>query len=109
MLGELSFGSFLLTGDTVSGSSLSDQNRELKERVSVFSLIIKGLGAHISQDFDQALVFYSLASDPQLWSNSTGLEVVNLLAGNASLRQTQILIDDANDMDSTTQKLVDRP
>ena len=97
-LGELEIGSFRIVGNTVSGDDLLAQNKEMRERVQIFSLLIKGLGAFIGQDFGTAGKYFDQAGDPALWSNANGLEVVYLLSGNLALRHARELLD-ANQLD----------
>lgn len=92
MMGELSLGSFRLTGDTVSGADLLAQNKELRDRLGIFSSIINFLGAYVGEDFAIAQGYITQASNPSLWSNSNGLEVVYLLNGNMEIRHARTLM-----------------
>jgi tetratricopeptide (TPR) repeat protein len=90
MMGELSLGSFRLTGDTVSGADLLAQNKELRDRVEIFSSIINFLGAYVGEDFDRADVHITRAENESLWSNTNGLEVIYLIHGNMQIRQARV-------------------
>lgn len=90
MMGELSLGSFRLTGDTASGADLLAQNKELRERLDIFSSIINFLGAYVGEDFDRAEEYIADAEDETLWSNTNGLEVVYLVHGNMQIRQARV-------------------
>lgn len=94
LLGDLSIGSFRLSGDTVSGTDLLSQNEELRDRILIFSNTIKGLGAYIGQDFELANTYFGEALEPDLWKNPSGKEVLYLLLGNMSIRETRVLLDD---------------
>ncbi len=94
LLGDLNIGSFRLSGDTVSGTDLLAQNEELRDRVLIFSYVIRGLGAYIGQDFELANNYLQKAVEPELWKNPSGKEVLYLLLGNMSIRQTRVLLDD---------------
>jgi tetratricopeptide (TPR) repeat protein len=90
MMGELSLGSFRLTGDTVSGADLLAQNKELRDRLEIFSSIINFLGAYVGEDFDRADEHITRAENESLWSNANGLEVIYLIHGNMQIRQARI-------------------
>jgi tetratricopeptide (TPR) repeat protein len=92
MMGELSLGSFRLTGDTVSGADLLAQNKELRDRLEIFSSIINFLGAYVGEDFDRAQLYIENASDTSLWSNTKGLEVVYLIRGNMQIRHARVMM-----------------
>lgn len=96
LLGELEFGSFRLSGQTVRGTDLVAQNKELRDRIQVYTLIIKGLGAYLEQDFELANTYFEQALQPALWKNPTGLEVIYLLRGNLSIRQIREMLDSSN-------------
>lgn len=90
MMGELSLGSFRLTGDTASGADLLAQNKELRERLEIFSSIINFLGAYVGEDFARAEEYIADAENETLWSNTNGLEVVYLVHGNMQIRQARV-------------------
>jgi tetratricopeptide (TPR) repeat protein len=90
MMGELSLGSFRLTGDTVSGADLLAQNKELRDRLEIFSSIINFLGAYVGEDFDRADEHITRAENESLWSNTNGLEVIYLIHGNMQIRQARV-------------------
>jgi len=90
MMGELSLGSFRLTGDTVSGGDLLAQNKELRDRLEIFSSIINFLGAYVGEDFDRAGKYIIHAENETLWNNTNGLEVVYLVHGNMQIRQARV-------------------
>jgi tetratricopeptide (TPR) repeat protein len=90
MMGELSLGSFRLTGNTASGADLLAQNKELRERLEIFSSIINFLGAYVGEDFARAEEYIADAEDEALWSNTNGLEVVYLIHGNMQIRQARV-------------------
>lgn len=90
MMGELSLGSFRLTGDTVSGADLLAQNKELRDRLEIFSSIINFLGAYVGEDFDRADEHITRAENEDLWSNTNGLEVIYLIHGNMQIRQARV-------------------
>lgn len=90
MMGELSLGSFRLTGDTVSGGDILAQNKELRDRLEIFSSIINFLGAYVGEDFDRAEENIADAENETLWSNTNGLEVVYLIHGNMQIRQARV-------------------
>lgn len=90
MMGELSLGSFRLTGDTASGADLLAQNKELRERLEIFSSIINFLGAYVGEDFARAEEYIAEAENETLWSNTNGLEVVYLVHGNMQIRQARV-------------------
>jgi tetratricopeptide (TPR) repeat protein len=90
MMGELSLGSFRLTGDTASGADLLAQNKELRERLEIFSSIINFLGAYVGEDFARAEGYIADAENETLWSNTNGLEVVYLVHGNMQIRQARV-------------------
>lgn len=92
MMGELSLGSFRLTGDMVSGADLLAQNKELRDRLEIFSSIINFLGAYVGEDFALAQDYITQASDQSLWSNTNGLEVVYLIQGNMKIRQARVMM-----------------
>lgn len=92
MMGELTLGSFRLTGDMVSGADLLAQNKELRDRLEIFSSIINFLGAYVGEDFVLAQDYITKASDQNLWSNTNGLEVVYLLNGNMEIRLARTLM-----------------
>lgn len=92
MMGELSLGSFRLTGDMVSGAHLLAQNKELRDRLEIFSSIVNFLGAYVGEDFALAQDYITQASDQSLWSNTNGLEVIYLLNGNMEIRNARTLI-----------------
>jgi tetratricopeptide (TPR) repeat protein len=88
-MGELSLGSFRLTGEAVSGADLLSQNKELRDRLAVFSSTINFLGAFLGEDFDLAHQYIEKAGDPGLWGNTNGLEVISLLHGNMEIRRAR--------------------
>ena len=92
MIGELSLGSFRLTGDTVNGADLLAQNEELRDRLEIFSAIINFLGAYIGEDFERAQEYITQAGTPRLWNNTSGLEVLSLLNGNMEIRHVRVLM-----------------
>jgi len=92
VVGDLSLGSFVLTGSTVSGADLLAQNKELRDRLEIFSSIINFLGAYIGEDFTRAQDYIAKAGDPGLWNNTSGLEVVDLLKGNLELRRARTFL-----------------
>lgn len=92
MMGELSLGSFRLTGDTISGVDLLAQNKELRDRLDVFSSIINFLGAYLGEDFDRAETYIEKAGDQSLWGNTNGLEVVYLIQGNMEIRRARVMM-----------------
>ena len=104
MIGELSLGSFRLTGDTVNGADLLAQNEELRNRLEVFSSIINFLGAYIGEDFERAQEYITLAGTPQLWSNTNGLEVLSLLNGNMEIRHVRVMMVN-KDLEGTQHSL----
>ncbi|MFN8414408.1 MAG: tetratricopeptide repeat protein [Anaerolineales bacterium] len=104
MMGELSLGSFRLTGDTVSGADLLAQNKELRDRLQIFASLINFLGAYVGEDFSHAQAYLEQASDPALWSDPNGLEVIHLLQGNMELRHARVLLV-AKDLDGVHQSI----
>lgn len=90
MMGELSLGSFRLTSDTVSGGDLLAQNKELRDRLEIFSSIINFLGAYVGEDFERASDYITRAENEKLWGNTNGLEVVYLIHGNMQIRQARV-------------------
>lgn len=96
MMGELSLGSFRLTGETVSGADLLAQNKELRDRLEIFSSIINFLGAYVGEDFERAQLSIEIASMPELWGNSNGLEVIYLLKGNMEIRRARLILMEKN-------------
>lgn len=93
MVGELGFGFFRLTGDTVGGADLEAQNEELRDRLQIFSSIIKFLGAYLGEDFELAQMHIAEAGARTLWDdNLHGLEVVHLITGNMELRRARALM-----------------
>lgn len=104
MIGELSLGSFRLTGDIANGADLLAQNEELRGRLEVFSSIINFLGAYIGEDFERAQEYITQAGTPHLWSNTNGLEVLSLLHGNMEIRHVRVLMVN-KDIEGTQRSL----
>ncbi len=94
MMGELSLGSIRLTGNVVDGADLSAQNKELRDRLEVFTHVINFLGAYIAGDFELAQEHITKASNQDLWSNPKGLEVIYLLHGNMEILYTKVTLKD---------------
>jgi tetratricopeptide (TPR) repeat protein len=92
IMGELSLGAFRLSGETVGGADLLAQNKELRERLGIFSALINFLGAYIGEDFVRAEEYIAQAGDLNLWSNTNGLEVIYLLNGNMEIRHARVLM-----------------
>lgn len=102
MMGELSLGSFRLTGEAVSGADLLSQNKDLRDRLVIFSSTINFLGAYLGEDFDLAHQYIEQASDPVLWGNTNGLEVISLIHGNMEVRRAREFMV-AKDLDGTRE------
>lgn len=92
MMGDLSLGSFVLTGETASGSDLEAQNEELRARLDIFASLINFLGAYLGDDLTRAEQFIQAASDETLWKDPNGLEVVQLLQGNMEIRRARVFV-----------------
>lgn len=88
ILGENELGNpILLTGNLKSGTDIEAENEELRNRVQVVSLTMKAIGAYVGEDFPKSLEFLEFASADHLWKQTTGKEVIYLLAGNVLSRQ----------------------
>lgn len=96
IVGGLSLGSFRLTGDTVNGADLLAQNEELRDRLDIFSSIINFLGAYLGDDFDRAQKYIEDASNPNLWKDQNGLEVIYLIHGNMEIRRVRLYLAGGN-------------
>lgn len=89
ILGENELGSpILLTGNIQSGTDLEGENQELRNRVQVASLTMKAIGAYSGEDFPLSLEYLQKALNEDLWKQTTGAEVIHLLAGNVLSRQS---------------------
>jgi tetratricopeptide (TPR) repeat protein len=87
ILGENELGGpFRLTGKTTSGADLIGENKNLRSRVEVLSLLLKGLTAFVGEDFPLSLNYFGQAQSSNLWEDTRGKEVVYMLAGNTSAR-----------------------
>lgn len=104
MMGELSIGSFRLTGNTASGADLLSQNKELRDRLTIFSNTINFLGAYLGEDFDLAHQYIEKAGDPRLWENTNGLEVIALIHGNMETSRARAVMV-AKDLDETLKAI----
>ncbi len=104
MMGDLSLGSIRLTGNVVDGADLSAQNKELRDRLEVFTHVINFLGAYIAGDFELAQEYITKASNQDLWSNPKGLEVIYLLHGNMEILYTKTTLKD-KDLEATLAAL----
>lgn len=87
ILGENELGNpILLTGDLQSGRDLEGENEELRNRVQVVSLLMKSIGAYVGEDFEKSLQYLEAGLSNNLWKQTSGQEVVYLLAGNVASR-----------------------
>jgi tetratricopeptide (TPR) repeat protein len=87
ILGENELGNpILLTGDPKSGVDLEGENEELRNRVQVVSLLMKAIGAYVGEDFEKSLQYLEIGLSNNLWKQTSGQEVVYLLAGNVASR-----------------------
>jgi tetratricopeptide (TPR) repeat protein len=88
ILGENELGNpILLTGNLQSGTDIEGENEELRNRIQVVSLLIKAIGAYVGEDFPKSLDYLNTALSDDLWKQTSGREVVYLLAGNVVSRQ----------------------
>ncbi|HNM37491.1 MAG TPA: hypothetical protein PKI33_10515, partial [Anaerolineales bacterium] len=92
MMGDLSLGSFVLTGETAKGADLEAQNEDLRNRLAIFASLINFLGAYLGDDFSNAQKYIEAAGDSILWNDPNGLEVIQLLQGNLELRRARVSI-----------------
>lgn len=88
ILGENELGNpILLSGDPKSGMDIEGENEEIRNRIIVVSLLMKAIGAYVGEDFEKSLQYLESGLEDSLWKQTTGREVIYLLAGNVTSRQ----------------------